>query len=111
MKIERYISLMAVLVVGLFLVNASWAEVTPAKDQTPTNLSCFQCSTPVNTWCVPATSGAAVPGAVQAKKAPAPVVTPVETPWEALGSILAIPFEIGQCVFTGCPYTSSGSNM
>jgi|GEM_PF-4787853 len=104
MKIERYISVMVVLVVGLFLVNTSWAQVTPARDQTPTNVSCFQCPAPVNTWCVPATASAAAPEAVQSKKAPARAVKTPDTPWEALGAILAIPFEIGQCVFVGCPY-------
>ncbi len=103
MKIERYISVMIVLVVGVFLVNASWAEVTPAKDQTPTNVSCFQCSAPVNTWCLPATASATAPGAAQPTKAPARAVKPADTPWEVLGSILAIPFEIGQCIFERCP--------
>jgi hypothetical protein len=103
MKIERYISVTVVVVVGLFLVNTSWAEATPSQNQTPSGLTCVQCSAPVNTWCVPATSGAAVPGAVQSGKAPAPSVKPVETPWQVLGSILAVPFEIGQCVFAGCP--------
>ncbi len=104
MKIERYISVMVVLVIGLFLVNASWAEVTPAKDQLPTTQTCVQCSAPVNTWCVPATSSAAIPGVAQSKKAPAPAVKAADSPWEVLGSILAVPFEIGQCIFERCPY-------
>jgi hypothetical protein len=101
MKMERYISVMAVLLVGLFVANVSWAAATPVKDQTP-GPACVQCYAPANTWCVPATSGAAVPAPVQPKKASAPAVKS-ETPWEVLGSILAVPFEIGQCVFAGCP--------
>ncbi len=104
MKIERYISLMVVLVVGLFLAPASWAEATPAQNQTTTGPTCVQCYAPAaNAWCVPATSSAAVPETVQPAKAPAPAVTRSETPWQVLGSILAVPFEIGQCIFTGCP--------
>jgi hypothetical protein len=103
MKIERYISLMVVLVVGLFLAPASWAETTSAQNQTLIGPSCVQCYAPANTWCVPATSSAAVPETVQPVKAPARAVTRAETPWEVLGSVLAVPFEIGQCIFTGCP--------
>ena len=102
MKIERYISVMAVLVIGLFLAPASWAAATPAQNQTATGPICVQCPVPVNTWCVPATSGA-VPTTVQPAKPKASAVQPAETPWEVLGSILAVPFEIGQCVFAGCP--------
>ena len=138
MKIERYISLLAVLAVGLFLVNATFAEdqtpnspnylqcyapanivsvpagagipgtvcttcvpasssantQVPAENQTPNSPNCLQCYAPVNTWSVPATSGT---------KAPAPAVKHSETPWEVLGSILATPFVIGQCIFEGCP--------
>lgn len=89
MKIERYISLLAVLAVGLFVVNATFAD-----NQTPTNPNYLQCYAPGVTWSVPATSGT---------KAPAPAVKHSETPWEVLGSILATPFVIGQCIFEGCP--------
>jgi hypothetical protein len=102
MKIERYISIMVVLVVGLFIANVSWAADAPVKNETP-GPACVQCFAPANTWCVPATSGAAVPEPTQPKRASAPAVKHTETPWEVLGSILAVPFEIGQCVFVGCP--------
>ena len=100
MKIERYISLLVVLVVGLFLVNASWPETAFAN--------CVQCCAPVNTWCVPATAGGTELTTPPAQPvAPAPmkcqVVAPSETPWEVLGSILQIPFVIGQCIFGACP--------
>ncbi len=103
MNIERYISLLVVLVVGLFLANASWAEAIPAQSQTPTALTCVQCSAPVNTWCVPATSGAAAPAAGQSTKAPARVVKRADTPWDVLGEILATPFVVAQCILAGCP--------
>ncbi len=103
MKIERYISVMAVLAVGLFLANASWGEVTPAQNQTPTGLTCVQCSAPVNTWCVPATSSAAAPEAIQPTKARTRVAKRADTAWGVLGDILATPFVIGQCIFAGCP--------
>ncbi len=103
MKIERYINLLVVLVVGLFLMNASWAEASPAQNQAPTGLTCVQCSAPANTWCVPATSGAAATGAVQPTKAPVRVVKHADTPWDVLGTILATPFVIGQCILAGCP--------
>ena len=96
MKIKPYISLLVVLIVGLFLVNASWAE------------TCVQCCAPVNTWCVPATAGVTEVITPPAQPvAPAPVrcqvVRPSETPWEVIGSVLQIPFVIGQCIFGACP--------
>ena len=110
MKTERYISLLAVLVIGLFLVNASWPEAALAEVKAPTVPTCFQANAPVNTWCVPATSGAGVtgtfcsnvPAPVPARSA-SPVTTYSETPWEVLGSILAVPFVAGQCILAGCP--------
>ncbi len=101
MKIKRYISVLGVLVVGLFLVNVSLPVATFAEDQTPTCPNYLQCYAPGNTWCAPATSAAAVPE--PAAKAPASTVKRSETPWEVVGSILAVPFVIGQCVFAGCP--------
>ena len=101
MKIEQYISTM-VLVIGLFLITAP-LPVAAFENQTPTGLTCVQCSAPVNTWCVPATSGAAATGAIQPTKAPARVVKRADTPWDVLGSILATPFVIGQCILAGCP--------
>ena len=77
---------MVILVVGLFLAPASWAEAIAAQNQPPIGPSCVQCYAPANTWCVPATSSAAVPEAVQPAKAPAPAVTRAETPWQVLGS-------------------------
>lgn len=103
MKTERYISLMVVLVMGLFLINWSLPEATFAQDQTPVAPTCVLCSAPANTWCVPATSGAAAPEAAKSAKAPARVVKHTATPWEVLGEILATPFVIGQCVLAGCP--------
>ncbi len=103
MKMKRYVSLMFVLVIGLFLINASRPEVTFAQNQTPTAPTCVQCYAPVNTWCVPATSGATAPAAVQHKKAPVRVVKRADTPWDVLGEILATPFVVAQCVLAGCP--------
>ncbi len=109
MKIELYIGLLVVLMVGLFVVSPSWAEsVSP---------TCVQCCAPVNTWCTPATAGSSVvttppaqpvaPATPVQRVAPVPVkcqvVAPSETPWEVLGSILQVPFVIGQCIFGTCP--------
>ncbi len=108
MKIERYISLLVVLAVALFLVNAQ-AQAATVSANVP-------CPAPANTWCYPATSGAGVTGtfcttsvpdayipAPAPVKAARPTVTYSETPWEVLGSVLATPFVIGQCVLAGCP--------
>lgn len=109
MEIKRYISVLVVLVVGLFLVNASWPEATFAQVQGPACTTCVQCYAPVNAWGVPATSGAGAPGTVctmyvPPTNAPAcPVIKPADTPWEVLGSILRAPFVIGQCLFGACP--------
>jgi hypothetical protein len=106
MKIERYNRLLVVLVVGLFLANASWPQATFAN--APTNV---QCPAPVNTWCVPATAGAGVTGTFCSTSAPipaplkweSPAVRDTSSPWEVLGTILAAPFVIGQCIFGACP--------
>jgi hypothetical protein len=58
MKIKRYISVLVVLVVGLFLVNASWPEATFAQVQGPLALVAFS-ATLCKCMGVPATSGAA----------------------------------------------------
>ncbi len=109
MKIERYIRVMVVLVMGLFLVNASWPETTFAEGQAPAATTCVQANAPVNTWCVPATAGAGTVGTFCATSVPStnakvrPVVKAADTPWDVLGSILAAPFVAAQCVLTGCP--------
>jgi hypothetical protein len=56
MKMQRYICLVVVLAVGLFLVNASLPDTASAY--------CVQCYTPAYTWNVPATSGGGTPGTV-----------------------------------------------
>jgi hypothetical protein len=109
MKTERYIGALVVLVVGLFLVNASWPEATFAQAQTPAVTTCVQANAPANTWCVPATAGAGTVGTFCATSVPStnaqvrPVVKAVDTAWDVLGSILAAPFVVAQCVLTGCP--------
>ena len=148
MKIERYFSVLVILMAGLFLVNASWPEPTfaasretkvksaqkadmrspavrinpikpsvrVAQAQAPTVPTCVQCwNVPVNTWNVPATRGgtgetlnrppaALVAPAVPVTSAPGcPVVTPPDTPWGLLGTILQAPFVLGQCIFGACP--------
>ncbi len=109
MKIERYISVLVVLVVGLFLVNTSWPEATLAQAQAPAVPTSVQCNAPVNTWCVPATAGAGTVGTFCSTSVPStttqarPPVRYTETPWDVLGSILAAPFVVAQCVLTGCP--------
>jgi hypothetical protein len=111
MKIERYNRLLVVLVVGLFLVNASWPQATFANVQAPTAPTNIQCPAPVNTWCVPATAGAGVLGTFCSTSAPipapvkpeSPAVKDTSSPWEVLGTILAAPFVIGQCIFGACP--------
>jgi hypothetical protein len=98
MKIERYFSVLVIVMAGLFLLSVSWPEpiyaagktsketrvkaaqiaymqsatrgtnlIKPrlAQAQAPTVPTCVQCwNVPVNTWSVPATSGAAAPGTV-----------------------------------------------
>jgi hypothetical protein len=109
MKTERYISVLVVMVVGLFLVNTSWPETTFAQSQALNVPTCVQCYAPVNTWSVPATSGAGTPGTVCTTYVPpttapaCPAVAPAATPWGVLGSILRAPFVIGQCLFGACP--------
>lgn len=105
MKIERYISVLAVLVAGLLLVNASWPVAAFANAQTATAPTCVQAAAPANTWCVPATSGAGVPGTFCATSVPATkaYVRSADTAWDVLGSILAVPFVAAQCILTGCP--------
>ncbi len=108
MKIQRYIGVLVVLAVGLLLVNASFPEATFAQAQATTFPACVQCYAPVNAWSVPATAGAATPVCpTYAPSATAPArpvaVKATATPWDALGSILALPFEVAQCVLAGCP--------
>jgi hypothetical protein len=100
MTIERFISVMAVLVVGLFLVNAALPAITLAKTNASTSQTCVQCYEPVNTWCVPATAGAATTEKVCAPRAAS---TPVYDLEKAIGSIVEFPFVVGQCLLGGCP--------
>ncbi len=109
MKTKRYISTLLVLVVGLFLVNASGPEATFAAAQAPSAPTCVQATAPVNTWCVPATSGGGTVGTFCATSVPStnvqvrPVVKAADTLGDVIGSILAFPFEVAQCALTGCP--------
>ncbi len=66
-----------------------------AENQTPTSPTYLQCYAPVKAWNAPATSGE--------KKTSPPTVKRSESPWEVLGSILATPFVVGQCIVEGCP--------
>jgi hypothetical protein len=108
MKIERYISVVVVLVVGLVLVNAPWPETTFAAVQAPTGSNAVQCSAPANAWCVPATAGSGAVGTF-CTNAPAPtgsanpVLTSAEALGEAIGSVVAAPFVVAQCILVGCP--------
>lgn len=107
MTIKRYISVLGVLVVGLFLANVSASEATWTKVQASAVPSCVQCPAPVNTWCVPATSGAATSvqytnDQVQVKRVyPAPAAA--YALGETVGDILAFPFVAVHCLLTGCP--------
>jgi hypothetical protein len=105
MKIERYIRVLVVLVVGLFLVNASWPETTFAQGQAPAATTCVQANAPANSWCVPATSGAGTVGTFCTTSVPSTnvKVRSADTAWDVLGAILATPFVVAQCVLTGCP--------
>ncbi len=60
-----------------------------------------------NTWCAAATSGGTVcttyvPGA-NAPQAPRVVVRESTTPLDVVGSVLAAPFVLAQCILDGCP--------
>jgi hypothetical protein len=109
MKTERYIGALVVLVVGLFLVNASWPETTFAQAQAPAVTTCVQATAPANAWCVPATAGAGTVGPFCATSVPStnaqvrPLVKAADTAWDVLGAILAAPFVAAQCILTGCP--------
>ena len=104
MKIGQYISVMVVLVVGLFLMHAFVPEAAFAQNQNNTAPACVQCSAPVNTWCAPSASGGTVCTTyVPEAKAPRVVVKQAETPLEVVGTILAAPFVLAQCILAGCP--------
>jgi len=114
MKIERYTNVMVVLALGLMIAGASWPEAAFAEAQTSTAPTCVQCSAPVNAWCVPATAGAGVAGTFCTTSAPSvqvsaparsacPPVEPGESALEALGTIVAAPFVLAQCILVGCP--------
>jgi hypothetical protein len=110
MKIEQYISLTVVLMVGLFVANALWPEVTFAKVRASTCPTRVQCYAPVRTWNVPAGAGSSATGTVcttyvPSAKAPVyQVATSADSAWDLLGSILRTPFEMGQCILGGpCP--------
>ncbi len=107
MTIARYISVIAVLVAGLVLANASGPEVVLAQAPASTTPTGFQCSVPVNSWCVPATSGAAAcvrytNGQGQVKTV-CPEPTPAYALGEAIGTILAFPFVAVQSLLGSCP--------
>lgn len=107
MKIQ-YISVVVALAVGLFLMNASWPEAAFAAVQAPAGSNSVQCNVPANAWCVPATAGSGAVGTFCAN-APVPagpgnrVVTSAETLGETIGSILAAPFVMAQCILGECP--------
>lgn len=107
MTIERYISVLVVLVLGLFLGNGSVAEATFAIAPAFTAPACVQCPAPVNSWCVPATSGAAT--SVQSTndqvvvKRVYPARGAAYALGETVGEILAFPFVAVNCLLTGCP--------
>lgn len=101
MKIEGYISVMVVLAVGLFFVSASWPEATFGAVQASTDVNCV----PVNTWCTPATAGG-VSGTFCTTEPVRPAsrgATSAETLGEAIGSVLALPFVVTECLLVGCP--------
>ena len=97
MKIERYIMVTVVLMVGMFVVNASWPEVSLANGQASTN-----------TWCVPATAGAGISGTF-CSNTPAPLRSACrepaqpETLLDTIGSIVEAPFVAAQCILDRCP--------
>ena len=172
MKIERYLSMLVILIAGLFLVNASWPAntysatgtqekskvkaakktyertaihrkdlVKPKRPQVrvtsaptcvpyyaPVNTRnlpasssgkyagtiCTTCvpytNVPVTSWNVPATSAGKVQTTPRGQAVTPPpgtttcqIVTPANTPWGVIGSILRFPFELGQCLFGACP--------
>ncbi|AFM24749.1 hypothetical protein [Desulfomonile tiedjei] len=108
MKIKAYISVVVILAVGIFLVNASVPRAVFAAGQASTGSSSIQCVAPATGWCVPATAGSGVTGTFCAN-APVPagptnrVVTSAETLGETIGSILAVPFVVAQCILLDCP--------
>jgi len=113
MRIARHIGLVVVLAVGLIASTASWSQAESAKVQAATCPTYVQWYTPAGSWNVPATAGAGAPAAsatlcttyvpqtVQA--CPPQVVAPPDTLWGVVGSVLALPFEVGRCVIAGCP--------
>jgi len=97
------------LAVGIFVVNALLPQAAFAAVQTPPGSNPVQCVTPPATgWCVPATAGSGVSGTF-CSSTPAPplpanrVVTSAEALGTTIGSILAFPFVVAQCVLGECP--------
>jgi len=107
MTIERYTSVVAVLVAGLFLVNAFVPEAAFATGTAPTTPPVVQCPAPVNSWFVPATSGPA--NCVQytnnlgQSTTLCPVPRPAYALGQAIGSILALPFDAARYLLGSCP--------
>ncbi|MBI4964183.1 MAG: hypothetical protein HY913_12965 [Desulfomonile tiedjei] len=101
MKIERYIGVMVVLVVGLFLVNASGPQPAFAAAEASTATNCV----PANAWCTPATSGG-VSGTFCATEPVRPARTAARSSdglLDVVGSIVAAPFVLTECLLVGCP--------
>lgn len=108
MRIKKFISVVLILAVGIFLVNASLPQATLAAVQAPTGSNSVQCIAPATGWCVPATAGSGATGTF-CTNAPVPagsanrVVTSAETLGQTIGSILAAPFVVVQCILGECP--------
>lgn len=103
MRIKEYISVALVLAVGIFLVDASLPTVTFAAVQASTGSNSVQCTAPVTSYCVPATAGPGVAGTfcanVPVQAGPAnQVITPARAFGETIGSILAAPIVVTQCI-------------
>jgi hypothetical protein len=100
MTIERYVGVLIVLAVGLFLAHLSAPEAALAKVDTSTGSTCVQCYQPVNSWCAPATAGAAT---TTEKVCTTYAPCPPASPCSLVGSILELPFALVRSIFGGCP--------
>jgi hypothetical protein len=101
MRIERYISVMVVLVLGLFLVNASWPEAAYAAVEASATPTCV----PANAWCTPATAGG-VSGTfctTEPVRQASPEVRSSDSLFDVVGAVLAVPFVVTECLLVGCP--------
>jgi hypothetical protein len=103
MRIKKFVSIVLVLAVGIFLVNTSLPKATLAAGQAATGSKSVQCIAPATGWCMPATAGSGVTGTFCANP-PVPagsanrVLTPAETLGETIGSIVAVPIVVAQCI-------------